>query len=105
MDIEMKIQPSFIDHECAIVFSFYFSRDAKKIGEAVVYTYDEKPCEDEDLKITANADQQSRKVAYLKEISICEEYIKLSLSKIYHFLNVIGIHTCITQKREKVSMM
>ncbi|WP_077215013.1 hypothetical protein [Bacillus dakarensis] len=101
MDIEMKIQPSFIDHECAIVFSFYFSKNAKKIGEAVVFTYGEAPCEEiESNRRTTTHHHpagQKKKIAYLKEHTICEEYIKISLNKIHHFLNIIGIHTCISK--------
>ncbi|MBR8644356.1 hypothetical protein KEH51_06005 [[Brevibacterium] frigoritolerans] len=38
IDINMKVQPSFYDDECAIVFSFYFDKATRNIGEAVVYT-------------------------------------------------------------------
>ncbi|MFJ8070442.1 hypothetical protein ACIQZD_16025 [Peribacillus sp. NPDC096447] len=93
IDINMKVQPSFYDDECAIVFSFYFDEATRKIGEAVVYT-----CKESDDKESSqdhiDTDVQE-KIAYLKEFSIVDEYQATSMKKIQHFLNVIGIKKCV----------
>lgn len=46
LDINMKVNPSFFNDECAIVFSFSFVRESKKIGEAIIYTCEESGEED-----------------------------------------------------------
>ncbi|PLS17779.1 hypothetical protein CVD28_08740 [Bacillus sp. M6-12] len=91
VDISMKVHPSFFDEECTIVFSFYFDREARKIGEAVIYTYEEKLRETREEGTNGNRE----KVAYLKEFSIVEEFEKESMKRIEHFLSAIGIKKCI----------
>ena len=93
IDINMKVQPSFYDDECAIVFSFYFDRATRKIGEAVVYTC-EKSNEKEGNQDHIDTNVQE-KIAYIKEFSIVDEYQATSMKKIKHFLNVIGIKKCV----------
>ncbi|MDM5210201.1 hypothetical protein QUF94_01785 [Peribacillus sp. NJ4] len=95
IDINMKVQPSFYDDECAIVFSFSFDKATRNIGEAVVYT-----CKKSDGKEYSqdhiDTDVQE-KIAYIKEFSIVDEYQATSMKKIQHFLNVIGIKKCVRQ--------
>ncbi|MGG3942811.1 hypothetical protein ABEV54_15375 [Peribacillus psychrosaccharolyticus] len=93
LDINMKVNPSFFDDECAIVFSFSFVRESKKIGEAIIYTCEESGEEE----IYAIHDEQKEKIAYLREFSIMEEYHESSMKKIQHFLKIIGIKKCINQ--------
>ena len=93
IDINMKVQPSFYDDECAIVFSFYFDKATRKIGEAVVYTC-KKSDDKESSQEHIDTDVQE-KIAYLKEFSIVDEYQATSMKKIQHFLNVIGIKKCV----------
>ncbi|MGG4265313.1 hypothetical protein [Peribacillus simplex] len=93
IDINMKVQPSFYDEECAIVFSFYFDEATRKIGEAVVYTC-KKSDEKEYSHDYIDTDIQE-KIAYIKEFSIVDEYQATSMKKIQHFLNVIGIKKCV----------
>ena len=105
IDINMKVQPSFYDDECAIVFSFYFDRAAKKVGEAVVYTCkksNEKKYNQDDIDTDEPLDPTSQeKIAYIKEFSIVDEYQASSMKKIQHFLDVIGIQNCIEQDHQK----
>ena len=106
IDINMKVQPSFYDDECAIVFSFYFDRAAKKVGEAVVYTckktHEHRHTLD-NIDTGEHNDPKSGqdKVAYLKEFSIVDEYQASSMKKIQHFLDVIGIENSIGQHHQK----
>ncbi|MEK3798634.1 hypothetical protein MHI18_10245 [Peribacillus sp. FSL H8-0477] len=93
LDINMKVNPSFFDDECAIVFSFSFIRESKKIGEAIIYTCEESGEEE----IYAIHDEQKEKIAYLREFSIVEEYHEPSMRKIQHFLNILGIKKCVNQ--------
>ncbi|MGG3495767.1 hypothetical protein ABES08_08215 [Peribacillus simplex] len=93
IDINMKVQPSFYDEECAIVFSFYFDEATRKIGEAVVYTC-KKSNEKEYSHDHIDTDVQE-KIAYIKEFAIVDEYQATSMKKIQHFLNVIGIKKCV----------
>ncbi|WP_285767886.1 hypothetical protein [Peribacillus sp. SI8-4] len=93
IDINMKVQPSFYDDECAIVFSFYFDEATRKIGEAVVYTCEESK-EEECNQDHIDTDVQG-KIAYIKEFSIVDEYQATSMKKIQHFLSVIGIKKCV----------
>lgn len=105
MDLEMKVQPAFLDDECAIVFSFYFCKASRKMGEAIIYTYDEKAADQKrvtDIEAYMRKKRKSHgagKVAYMKEFSICEEYEDISLNKIMNFLEIIGIQTCIVSKK------
>lgn len=105
MELEMKVQPAFLDDECAIVFSFYFSKASRKIGEATIYTYEEKAADQKrvtDIEGYMRGKRKSNgsgKVAYMKEFSICEEYEDISLNKMMHFLEIIGIQTCIVSKK------
>lgn len=105
IDINMKVQPSFYDDECAIVFSFYFDRAAKKVGEAVVYTCkksNEKKYNQDNIDTDELLDPTSQeKIAYIKEFSIVDEYQASSMKKIQHFLDVIGIENCIGQDHQK----
>ena len=94
LEINMKVNPSFFDDECAIVFSFSFVRESKKIGEAIIYTCEESGEQEQIYKIN---DEQKEKIAYLREFSIMEEYHELSMKKIQHFLNIIGIKKCVNQ--------
>jgi hypothetical protein len=89
MDFNMEIQPSFFDDECAIEFSFYFEDAVRRIGEAVIYTCEEKK------PIKGNGHLGKEKIAFIKEFSILEEYEAASMKKIAHFLNVLGIKKCI----------
>ncbi|MFF2287577.1 hypothetical protein [Peribacillus butanolivorans] len=93
IDINMKVQPSFYDEECAIVFSFYFDKATKKIGEAVVYTC-KKSNEKGYNQDNIDTDIQEN-IAYIKEFSIVDEYQATSMKKIQHFLDVIGIKKCV----------
>ncbi|AOH57148.1 hypothetical protein ACQKGI_16120 [Peribacillus muralis] len=95
LDINMKVQPSFYDDECAIVFSFYFDKATRKIGEAVVYTC-KKSNGKESNQDHIDTDVQE-KIAYIKEFSIVDEYQATSMKKIQHFLDVIGIKKCVRQ--------
>lgn len=95
IDVEMKIRPSFYDEECAIVFSFYFDVGAGKVGEAVIYT-----CEEKKPVLTSFNDSLCKeKIAFVKEISIVEEYKDASMKKMKDFLNILGIKKCIPHKR------
>ncbi|WP_113928335.1 hypothetical protein [Bacillus sp. P14.5] len=89
-EIEMKVIPSYIDDELAIVFHFEFKTSQMKVGEAKVYTY---KLTDSPLKNTSDGPKSFRrnKYAVLKEIDIFEEYRYLALNKISHFLKIIGI--------------
>ena len=105
IDINMKVQPSFYDDECAIVFSFYFDEAARKIGEAVVYTCDKTNCKEVTLNYVDTHEEQDgrgqEKIAYIKEFSIVDEYQATSLEKIQHFLNVIGIKDCVKYSHQE----
>ncbi|SFC22818.1 hypothetical protein SAMN05443252_102291 [Bacillus sp. OV322] len=100
MDINMKVQPSFFDEECAIVFSFYFDQEAKKIGEAVIYTCEEEDCLKKDCQ--ADSKELKEKVAYVEQFSIVKEYQSASMEKITQFLNILGIKKCRQRRIEEV---
>ena len=104
IDINMKVQPSFYDDECAIVFSFYFVEATRKIGEAVVYTCDKSNCKIVNHFIDTSKKQDGQgheKIAYIKEFSIVDEYQATSMEKIQHFLNVIGIKDCVGHSHQE----
>ncbi|MBG9544677.1 hypothetical protein ACOSZF_12415 [Cytobacillus firmus] len=104
MDLDMKIQPKFIENESAIIFSFYFRNASMKVGEAVIYTCEEEQNEEltrmiynsheEITELNANA---KRKMAYVTELTIPEGFKNQSFTKIKEFLKIIGINTCVYQ--------
>lgn len=89
-EIEMKVIPSYIDDELAIVFHFEFKTSQMKVGEAKVCTY---KLTDSHLKTRSAGPKGFRKNKYavLKELEIIEEYRYIALNKISNFLKVIGI--------------
>ncbi|MDQ0218461.1 hypothetical protein ELQ35_03685 [Peribacillus cavernae] len=101
VDVNMKVQPSFFDKECAIVFSFYFDAAVGEVGEAVVYTCEEK----NPVTLQGGNSLNKEKIAFVKEFSIVKEYQDVSLKKIKEFLNVIGIKKCITQTMHLDNLM
>ncbi|WP_433744905.1 hypothetical protein [Falsibacillus pallidus] len=97
-EMEMKIEPSFLEEDNAIVFSFNFMVFADKIGEAVVYTYSEhnhphpltyNSRECYDLMPVLN--NQKGKMAVIHDVTILEENKEQGLKKILYFLKIIGI--------------
>ncbi|WP_199880693.1 hypothetical protein [Bacillus massiliglaciei] len=95
-NVSMKVIPSFYDEECAIVFSFSFSEEANKIGEAVIYTCNDTKYTGPDQSALYSAPSSCEKIAYIKKFSIMDEYKALTMKKIQHFMNIIGIQRCIS---------
>ncbi|RIW36069.1 hypothetical protein D3H55_06315 [Bacillus salacetis] len=87
-EIEMKVIPSYIDDELAIVFHFEFKTSQMKVGEATVYTY---KLTDSHSQTAGPKGFRKNKYAVLKELEILEEYRYIALNKVSHFLKVIGI--------------
>jgi hypothetical protein len=89
-EVEMKVIPSFIDDELAIVFHFEFKSSQMKIGEATVYIYKHT---DSQTNPQSSGPKGFRKNKYaaLKDFEVIEEYKFTALKKINHFLRVIGI--------------
>ncbi|RLQ96818.1 hypothetical protein [Falsibacillus albus] len=97
-ELEMKIEPSFVEEDLAIVFSFDFMRFSKKMGEAVVYTFSETQdpswesfSSTEYIELMPALKNQNGKIAVIHDITILEEYKKQSMNKMFHFLKIIGI--------------
>ncbi|WP_080843954.1 hypothetical protein [Cytobacillus gottheilii] len=96
MELDMKVEPRFVDHECAIIFSFYFRNASLKVGEAVIYTCEEDiPSLDQLLAGVENSEQDTckKKIAYITEMTIVDNYRDESFMKINEFLSIIGINT------------
>ncbi len=93
MELDMKIQPMFLDDECAIVFSFYFKKAAQKIGEAIIYTCtcNYTPLEKQHFDLVHNEFQNGEKVAFVESFTVVEEFRSATYEKIREFLSVIGI--------------
>lgn len=89
-EIEMKVIPSFIDEELAIVFHFEFKKSQMKIGEATVCTYKHTDSQTNPQTLGARGFRKN-KYAMLKEFEVIEEYKFTAFKKINHFLRVIGI--------------
>ncbi|PLT35826.1 hypothetical protein [Bacillus sp. V5-8f] len=97
-EVNMKIRPSFYEGECAIVFSFSFVSASGPVGEAVVYT-----CEDKKSVTSTLSDSPCReKIAFVKELEITEEYKDASMEKMKHFLSILGINKCIPNTAYKL---
>ncbi|MGF2618158.1 hypothetical protein FZC84_20895 [Rossellomorea vietnamensis] len=90
-EIEMKVIPSYIDDELAIVFHFEFKASHMKVGEAAVCTY--KLTDSQSSQSTGPKGFRKNKYAVLKELDVIDEYKYAALKKISHFLKVIGITT------------
>lgn len=102
MDLDMKVEPRFIDHECAIIFSFYFRNASLKVGEAVIYTCEGElsaPSLDQHSIAASRIEtcKQKEKIAYITEMSIAENFRDESFIKMNEFLSILGINTCIQQ--------
>ncbi|WP_421381971.1 hypothetical protein ACOJQI_21530 [Bacillus salacetis] len=89
-EVEMKVIPSFIDDELAIVFHFDFKESQMKIGEATVYTYKHTDSQ-ANPQTSGPKGFRKNKYAILKEFEVIEDYKSTAFKKINHFLNVIGI--------------
>lgn len=101
MELDMKVEPRFIDHECAIIFSFYFRNASLKVGEAVIYTCEEELSlpllEQPSIAASIETCKQKEKIAYITEMSIAENFRDESFIKMNEFLSILGINTCIQQ--------
>ncbi|WP_456273114.1 hypothetical protein [Bacillus sp. AK031] len=88
-EIEMKVIPSYIDDELAIVFHFEFETSKMKVGEATVCTY--TLTNSQSIHSAGPHNFRKNKYAVLKELDVIEEYKYTVLKMISHFLKVIGI--------------
>ncbi len=96
--LEMKVMPSFQEGSCSILFSFYFQEEEKKIGEAVICTCSEAFFTDGNqtememsLAFMSENIHCEKKIAYLKEFQVMDEYKQDSMGRIQDFLRIIGI--------------
>jgi hypothetical protein len=97
-ELEMRILPSFCEEKCAIIFSVHFKLEKQKIGEAIIYTCSEG-YQPEDLIHTKQGKFDfKRKIAYIKEFEVIEEYKTRSLKNVLDFLKVIGIQNYMFKK-------
>ncbi|WP_394141235.1 hypothetical protein [Cytobacillus oceanisediminis] len=97
-ELEMRILPSFCEEKCAIIFSVHFKLEKQKIGEAIIYTCSEG-YQPEDLNSAKeNIFNLKRKIAYIKEFEVIEEYKTKSLKNVLEFLKVIGIQNYMFKK-------
>lgn len=79
-EIEMEVQPAFIENECTIVFSFRFILEKNHVGEVVIRTCLEQ--------LKKNKPEIK---AYCCEMTVLEEYKENSMEKLWRFLKMIGI--------------
>jgi hypothetical protein len=91
VEIEMKVNPSYVDDELGIGFEFEFKCSQKKIGEAFVitYAYDQQITHSKGLSYPKSL--HSNKQAVIKHFDVITEYKDGCVKKLMHFLNVIGI--------------
>ncbi|TYR75225.1 hypothetical protein FZC79_10690 [Rossellomorea vietnamensis] len=89
-EINMKVIPSYVDDELAILFHFEFKFSQMKVGEATVCTYKLTDSQN-DSQATGPKGFRKNKYAILTELDVMEEYKLTALKKISHFLKVIGI--------------
>lgn len=94
-ELEMTILPSFCEENCAIIFSVNFKLGNQNIGEAIIYTCSEG-YQPEDLQ--QNENRFKKKIAYIKDYKVMEEYKSLSLKNVIDFLKVIGIQNYMIMK-------
>jgi hypothetical protein len=90
-EIDMKVIPSYIDDELAILFHFEFKTSQMKVGEATVCTY--TLTDSQGIQTAGPKNYRKNKYAVLKDLDIIEDYKLAALKKISHFLKVIGIST------------
>jgi hypothetical protein len=93
VEIEMKVNPSYVDDELAIGFEFEFKCSKKKIGEAfvVTYAYDQQIANSKGISYPKSLHRN--KQAVVKQFDAIEEYKDGCVKKLMHFLNVIGINS------------
>lgn len=90
-EIEMRVLPTFMEEECAIVFSFHFIKDQIKIGEVIILTCMEK------------FKKKPLTIAYCQEFSILEKYKNTSMRMLMNFLKIIGINRFTIAKNKKLT--
>lgn len=99
-DLEMTVNPTYLDEQCTIVFSCLFKSKQKKMGEAVIYTGAAEFIEAQQKgePITSELLMKRKKqdtIAWLKQLTIVEEYKEQTVVEISEFVKKLGIHTFI----------
>lgn len=97
-ELEMRILPSFCEENSDIIFFVDFNLKAQKIGEAIIYTCSEGYQRGDLSHSKENLLNIKKKIAYIKEFDVIEEYQTTSLKNVVDFLRVIGIQNYVFKK-------
>lgn len=108
MELNVKVQPKFIDGECSIEFSFSFDWENKKIGEAVILTCEEEMdaqlIEEKPMLNPKKRETKYPKIAFVTDLAVIDGHKTAAINEIKKFLNVIGIQNIRYQDNRLVSM-
>ena len=95
MELNVQVQPKFIDGECSIEFSFFFDRGNMKIGEAVILTCEEEMdaqlIEETPMLNPKKRETKYPKIAFVTDLVVIDGHKTAVINEIKKFLNVIGI--------------
>ncbi|MFI8687641.1 hypothetical protein [Rossellomorea sp. NPDC077527] len=88
--ISMKVNPLYSDMDMSIQFHFEFSKGDCKVGEAMVSTY---PLNGEVTyrKSQGGLSAKQEKCAVIDHFEVVQDLTKPCMTKLTHFLNVIGM--------------
>jgi hypothetical protein len=90
-EINMKVNPLYMDVDLSIAFQFEFEQSGNKVGEAFVSTY---PAAGNTVKVRKGKNVslvKSEKIAVIDQFEIVGGVEKTCMKKLKHFLKVIGI--------------
>ena len=95
MDLNVRVQPKFIDGECSIEFLFSFDRENMKIGEANILTCEEEMAaqliEEEPMLNPKKRETNYPKIAFVTDLVVMDGHKTAAINEIEKFLSVIGI--------------
>ena len=108
MDLNVKVEPKFIEGECSIEFSFLFDRENRKIGEAVILTCEEE-MDAQLIEETPMLNPKKRltnypKIAFVKDLVVVDGHKTAAINEINKFLNVIGIQNIRYQDQQSANL-
>ncbi len=90
-DINMKVNPLYLDVDLSIAFQFEFEKSGSKVGEALVSTY---PSNENNVTVRKTKQisyTKSEKIAVIDNFEVIGGVEKICMKKLTHFLKVIGI--------------
>jgi hypothetical protein len=90
-ELNMKVNPLYLDVDLSIAFQFEFEQFGNKVGEAFVSTYTTAGNTVQIRKGKHGSLAKADKTAVIDQFEVIGEVEKTCMKKLKHFLNVIGI--------------